>query len=145
MAELRRRRSERGSAMLLIPAAVLIVALFAAVTLDAAEAFLVQRELAAAADAMANDVVAAINPDQVFSGEGAQLDEARLVRLVAESLDGRAADIAEPEVPVIRRLAGDGVQIELAATVRPFFGRLLHPSGWRVRASARAFPLQRAL
>ena len=140
----RQKRAERGSAMLLIPAAVLIVVLFAAVALDSAEAFLVQRELAAAADAMANDAIAGIDPDLVFTGAGAQIDDVRLVRLVTQSLSERAADLAEPDVPVIRRLPGDGVEIELGAAVRPFFGRLLHPGGWKVRATARAFPRQAA-
>ena len=126
--------------MLLIPAAVIIVALFAAVTLDAAEAFLVQRELTAAADAMANDAIAAVNPDSVFSGAGAERDPELMKRLVSESLSGRAADIAKPNVPVITEVDGGGVEVALSATVRSFFGRLLHPGGWKVRATARAFP-----
>ncbi len=141
--DVRRSKGEHGSAMLLIPAAVIIVALFAAVTLDAVEAFVVQRELAAAADAMANDAIAGINPDLVFTGDGAQLDPEMLRRLAGQILPGRSADLAKPDVPIIVEVDG-GVEVALSATVRPFFGRLLHPAGWKVRATARAFPITNA-
>ena len=102
-----------------------------------------QRELAAAADAMANDAIAGIDPDLVFTGNGAQLDPEMLRRLAEEILPGRSADIAKPDVPVITEVDG-GIEVALAATVRPFFGRLLHPAGWKVRATARAFPITNA-
>ncbi len=134
--------SERGSAMLLVPAALIIVALFASLTLDAAHAFLMQRELTATADAMANDAIAAIDADRIYQGEPiALVEDNRLRALVEESRSARVSDVVTAENVTIRRIENAGVEIELSATVRPYFSRMLHPADWKIRASARAYPV----
>lgn len=68
--ELTRRRelthSERGSTLLLFPAAILIMVALAAMTVDSSIAFLAQRELANATAAAANDAAAKAVSDASF-------------------------------------------------------------------------------
>lgn len=60
------RRPERGSTLLLFPAAVLIMMALAAMTVDSSIAFLAQRELANAAAAAANDAASEAVSDASF-------------------------------------------------------------------------------
>jgi hypothetical protein len=134
--------TERGSAMLLVPAALIIVALMAALTIDSAHAFLMQRELAATADAMANDAIAAIDADRVYTGDTLKLyADGRLEAIIAPSRTGRVADEVVPEKVVVRRIEDAGIEVELTARVRPYFSRILRPANWTIRARARAYPV----
>lgn len=130
--------------MLLLPVAVIIVAMFAALTINAAHAFLMQRELAATVDAVANDAVAAIDPAGVYAGEGIALYEADAVlqAVVGENLRGRVNDEVELDTIDITRVEDAGVEVAASATVRPYFLRVLPIPDWRIRATARAYPLQ---
>ena len=60
------RRGERGSALLLFPAALLIMVALAAMTVDSSVAFLAQRELANATAAAANDAATEAVSDRSF-------------------------------------------------------------------------------
>lgn len=60
------RRGERGSALLLFPAALLIMVALAAMTVDSSVAFLAQRELANATAAAANDAATEAISEQAF-------------------------------------------------------------------------------
>ncbi len=128
--------------MLLIPAAIIIVAMFAAVTINAAHAFLMQRELSATVDAVANDAVAGIDPDGIYSGEGIELyaDDARLHAVVGQSLSGRVGDEVTLDSIDITRVDSAGVEVVAAATVKPYFLRVLPIPDWTIRATARAYP-----
>ena len=138
----RTRQSERGSAMLLVPAALIIVALFASLTLDAAHAFLMQRELTASADAMANDAIAAIDTDRVYEGAAITLvDDGRLRAVVEQSRLARISDVVSADSVTVRRIENAGVEIALSATVHPYFSRMLHSADWKIRATARAYPV----
>jgi hypothetical protein len=138
----RTRCCERGSAMLLVPAAMIIVALMAAVTLDSAHAFLMQRELAATADALANDAIAAIDADRIYNGDSLQLyADGRLDAITTRSRTGRVGDEVVPDNVVLRRIADAGIEVELTARVRPYFSRILRPANWTIRAKARAYPV----
>lgn len=76
-------RPERGSTLLLFPAAVLIVVALAAMAVDTSIAFLAQRELANAAAAAANDAATrALSDDAFYRGNRIELD-ARAVEAVA--------------------------------------------------------------
>ena len=128
--------------MLLVPAALIIVALFASLTLDAAHAFLMQRELTATADAMANDAIAAIDADLIYQGSPiALVADARLRALVEGSRRARVSDMVVADDVSVRRIENAGVEISLSATVRPYFSRMLHPDDWKIRATARAYPV----
>ena len=128
--------------MLLLPAAVIIVAMFAAVTIDAAHAFLMQRELSATVDAVANDAVAAVDPDGIYQGEGIALydDDARLHAVIGQNLRGRVGDEVTIDHIDITRVDSAGVEVAASATVKPYFLRALSIPDWTIRATARAYP-----
>jgi Flp pilus assembly protein TadG len=68
--ELRRRlREEHGSTLLLMPAAVLVLFLLAAITVDAAVLFLGQRRLADMAASVAQDAIAAVDEGSFYADE----------------------------------------------------------------------------
>ena len=129
--------------MLLVPAAVIIVAMFAAVTLNAAHAFLMQRELSATVDAVANDAVAGIDPDGIFSGNAIALyaDDGKLNALIGRNLTGRVDDEVQIDSVGVTRIEDAGIEIVAKATVEPYFFRLLPLPGWTIQATARAYPL----
>lgn len=73
---------ERGSALLLVPAGVLIVALLASIAVDSTAAFLAQREAQAAASSLANDLVSLALDEPSLRRHGSyRLDSSRLRRL----------------------------------------------------------------
>ena len=79
--------SERGSALLLVPAGVLIVALLASVAVDGMAAFLAQREAQAAASSLANDLVSlALDESSLRHRGNYRLSASRLRRLEPWSL-----------------------------------------------------------
>ncbi len=129
--------------MLLVPAAVIIVAMFAAVTLNAAHAFLMQRELSATVDAVANDAVGGIDPEGIFSGEGIALytDDARLTTVIGRNLNGRIDDEVRIDSVTVTRIEDSGVTVSATAKVEPYFFRILPLPDWTIQATARAYPL----
>jgi len=73
---------ERGSALLLVPAGVLIVALLASIAVDSTAAFLAQREAEAAASSLANDLVSLALDEASLRHRGSyRVDPSRLRRL----------------------------------------------------------------
>jgi uncharacterized membrane protein len=73
--ELRARlRSQQGNTLLLMPAAVLVLFVLAAVAVDAAVLFLGQRRVADLAASVAQDAVAAVDEARFYAGDLA-LDE----------------------------------------------------------------------
>jgi Flp pilus assembly protein TadG len=66
MAVIRHPDAERGSTLLLFPAALLIMVALAAITVDSAIAFLAQRQLANATAAAANDAATGALSDRAF-------------------------------------------------------------------------------
>jgi uncharacterized membrane protein len=100
--------SERGSVLLLVPTAVLVLVVLGAVAVDAAVVFLGQRELGSAVAAAANDAAAAAFADAPFYEAGrVEIDLARARRVAAASLAARAVRGLEltgpPEVIVLGR------------------------------------------
>ena len=134
---------DHGSAMLLLPVAIIIVAMFAAVTINAAHAFLMQRELSATVDAVANDAVAGVDPDGIYRGEGITLfaDDARLHAIIGRNLRGRIGDEVMLDSVEVTRVDNAGVEVAAAATVKPYFLQVLPIPDWTIRATARAYPL----
>ena len=87
---------QRGSVLMLVPAAVLVLVVLGAIAVDFSVAFLGQRELASAAAAAANDGATAISESTFYqgrSGTGAgtiRIDEDRARRVVDQALVARA-------------------------------------------------------
>jgi Flp pilus assembly protein TadG len=115
------RRPERGSTLLLFPAAVLIMVALAAITVDSAIGFLAQRELVNATAAAANDAATEALSDTSFY-------QGNRVELSASAVEGVAVDR-------VRRLIDQGRHHGLAVQAEA-----VPPSGpgcaWTVRVSA---------
>ena len=92
----RRAGGERGSALLLMPTAVLVIVILGSIAVDSALVFTAQRELADAAAAAANDAVTAGLSDEAFYACGSlELDAGRAREVAARALAARSADIVD--------------------------------------------------
>lgn len=122
---LRRPSGDDGSAVLLVPAGVLVLVVLASIALDAAIVFAAQRQLADAAGAAANDTVTAALDADAFYGCGAiRLDTAAVDRTARASLAARTSDIAPGSADVRTGTTPDGrptVTVRLTGTVRTVF------------------------
>lgn len=113
-------RGQQGSALVLMPAAVLVFLVLGALAVDAAVVFLGQRQLANAAVAAANDAAAAVDVER-FYGDGSlrllpaqaqRVAEESIGRLQLDHLDGLQSDIS----------VGQGVvEVTLTASVEHIF------------------------
>lgn len=78
---MRKRPDQRGSTLLLVPSAVLVLFLLAGLTVDGAATFLAQRELADACAGAVNDsAAAALDPARVYASRGSSPPEVDLAR-----------------------------------------------------------------
>lgn len=83
-------RDERGSALMLIPAGVLVLLVLAAIALDSAVIFMAHRELNNRAAGAANDIAAMLVDDESFYRDGGAIrvvDEGAADRYVASVFD----------------------------------------------------------
>jgi len=129
---------------MLMPAAVLVVLVLAAITVDTAVVHLARRELRLAADSAASDAVAyGLDERRLRAGEGPVLDAGRVHdavvgNLAADRLLDRLA--APPEVTI----GADGsITVTLTRRVDDVFGRALGADDTLVRARGRASPVRR--
>lgn len=85
---------ERGSVLMLLPAAVLVLFVLAGISVDAAVTFTQQRQLVATAGDAANDAANALARDDLYRGGDVALDPAGVDRTIARVLaeDGITAD-----------------------------------------------------
>lgn len=87
-----RRRDENGSALMLLPTAVLVVFLLGAISLDAAVRFQAQRAAVADAQSIAHDLASAVSGASIRatgSVDGAPLDRAEVARRIAADIRAR--------------------------------------------------------
>jgi hypothetical protein len=116
MAELPSSGSDRGSVLLLFPAAFLIVLVLGALAIDAAAVYLRQRDLAAAAGAAANDAaMVGLDLAQLRGTGGLALDPAAVERAVLDSLDRRGVLGQLLEPPTIAVIGSGRVEVSLVA------------------------------
>ena len=132
----------RGSALLLVPAAVLIVVVLGSLAVDSAIVFTAQRQLADAAAAAANDAVTAgLTEEAFYRCEGVRLNPERVREVVVASLDARAADIVDAVHSVSTGQDTTGaptVTVHVAGTVTPLFAPALPGQGMTRTVEARA-------
>ena len=125
-------RGDEGSALMLMPAAVLVVIVLAAIAVDAAVQFLGERELAAATAAAANDAaVAALDPRAFYACEGLVVDARQAQNLARESFANRSSDavtVTSMDVDVVAAAAGPAVRVAATGTVPLIFSPAV-PSG----------------
>ncbi len=117
--------SDRGSALMLMPAAILIVLVLAAITVDTAVVHLARRDLLHAADAAANDAVTyGLDEDRLRRGEGYRLDPRRVHAAVLGALESRGL-LDRLAAPPIITTAGLEVSVALRLRVDYVFAKAL--------------------
>jgi hypothetical protein len=124
---------------MLMPAAVLVVMVLAAIAFDQALVYLGQRELYAAAEAAANDAVTYGLDARLLRETGEyRLDPARVEEVVAASLAARGIDASAPEPPEVVVTGPDSVLVRLHGRVDYVFARAVPGTPADVRVSATA-------
>lgn len=127
--------SDRGSALLLVPAGVLIVALLASIAIDSTAAFLAQREAQAAASSLANDLVSLGLDESSLRHHGSyRLSPSRLRRLGPWSLrttQERLSAVFEPgSVSVAVSAVGPAaVRVSVQGSARRVIGLIGNVNG----------------
>lgn len=117
----------RGSVLMLVPAGVLVLFVLASISVDAAVAFLAQRELSAAAAAAANDAAGAAVSDEAFYEGGGDpsalvLDRAAAERVAWQAIEARAPrGVTDIEGEVL--VDGDRVCVTVTGSVAYLFAR----------------------
>lgn len=141
-----RDTGDRGSVLMLMPAAILIVIILGAIAVDMSVVYMGQRELVGAAGAAANDAVTVGVDEQVLRTRGIYIvDGPSARRAVDESLAASRMDERLSTPPVVTVEADGTVRVELVMEVRYVFARAL-PGGRRhrtVHATASASARQR--
>jgi Flp pilus assembly protein TadG len=128
-------KRERGSALTLVPAGVLVLIVLGAVALDLSIAFLGERELANATAAAANDAASALDEDALRAGDQLVLDPRRADIVARRSLAARGrtpVDVDRVAVDV------DGVRVTVRAsgTVTYVFAKAVPGAPRRARVEA---------
>lgn len=146
-------RSERGSALLLFPAGILIVFVLAAIAVDLSAAFLAQRELADATSAAAADAAAALAPSSFYGQGRVDLDPESVERVahyqVISSLNPDRHRDLRIAVIAVRPPADDcpwSVTVSAASAVDHVFGQALPGGKSRtlITATSSSQPRQRS-
>jgi Flp pilus assembly protein TadG len=135
-------RDEHGNTLLLMPVAVLVLLVLAALAFDAAAVFLQQRRLADLAASLANDSVARLDPASLYDEDRVPtVDAAAAADLAAARLAAFHRDGPLREVTCQPTTAGDEVTVACTGQVTPVFGRAL---GQRGAVEVRAVETARA-
>jgi hypothetical protein len=136
--------NQRGSVLMLMPAAVMVVLALGAITFDLSVVYLGEREAVDAASAAANDAVTYGLDEDALRNEGVyRLDPRRVDQAVALSLDARglAGDLTAVDIAAV---GDDGVSVTLTLTVDYVFARALPgPGSTTVTARAQATATRR--
>lgn len=138
---LRRRHGDRGSALMLMPAAVLIMFVLGAIAVDLTALRVGQRDLQAALTDAANDAVAgALDESLLRSGGGYHVDRSAAWMIAMGALDTRGALRDVVDGPHITVEDDGSVTISASRQVPHIFGRALPgvPHHEVVRATATA-------
>ena len=143
MPAVRERGAERGSVLMLMPAAVLIVILLGSLAVDSAIAFLGEREALSLASAAANDAAAAALDQEAFRATGEfTLDHDRARLIVDATLEASSSELHDVTVEVTFPVVDgtEGVRVQVTGTVDYVFAKAIPgaPDGLRVEASATA-------
>lgn len=132
-------RAERGSVMMLMPAAVLIFIVLGAICVDFAVVFLAQRELSNAAAAAANDAATRALDLSAFYEDGTiSLVASEAHRVAATSVSSKQLGHLSVAPPVVRVGAGGQVTVHLSAEVASIFARAIPGAPQRTSVSATA-------
>ena len=133
---------ERGSALMLMPAAVLVFLVLGAIAVDFAVAFLAEREVSNAAAAAANDAAgAALDRDRFYDDGVVRLDAARATSVGRSAVAAAGLDdLDDVDVRVQVSPGAPVVTVTVSARARYLFATALPggPDGVDVEATATA-------
>jgi hypothetical protein len=148
-----RPERERGSTLLLFPAALLIMVALAAMTVDSAIAFMAQRELANATAAAANDAATeALSDRSFYEGNRIELSSSAVeavaverVRALVDESRHHGLSVQAEAVPPTGAGCAWTVRVSASSHVDELFGRAMPGSSGHVAVHARssASPRQR--
>ena len=132
---------ERGSVLMLMPAAALVFIVLGAIAVDFAVVFLGEREVANAAASAANDAASqGVDRDGFYATATVRLDPGVASRVAARSVDAAGLDDHLDDIVVTTRVAADApeVTVTVRAHVHHLFGSALPggPEGTDVEATA---------
>lgn len=131
------RQGELGSALMLMPAAVLVVLMMLGIAVDESRVFLARRELVDLAATAANDAATRGLDEAHFRAEGTfVLSEAAVERSVAATLATASLSVPVERSEVTLDAAGPSVTVTLSADVAPLFRLLPRTRHLEVSASA---------
>lgn len=143
---------ERGSTLLLFPAALLIMLALAAITVDSAIAFQAQRQLAHATAAAANDAATeALSDEAFYQGDRIELSATAVEEIAVDKVRGLIAATHHYDLSVtavaVAPAAGDcawTVRVTASSRVDELFGKAMPGSDGHVtvRAVSTASPHQ---
>lgn len=130
---------ERGTVLLLMPVAVLIFLVLAAISVDFAVVFLAKRELSNAAAGAANDAATrALDLDHYYAQQTARIDPVAAEAVASASLAGEALDHLS-ELTAGAAADGDVVTVTVSAEVATIFAPAVGgPRSVAVSATAQA-------
>jgi len=138
-----RRRSawaskDAGSALMLLPAAVLVMVVLGALVVDQAHIFLAQRQLASAAQAAATDAVSQLDSAAFYRTGAVALDPTAADRVAVGSVADQSLDGLQLEGPPMVVVVGRQVCVALTARVPAIFGRAIPGFGAPTIVTARS-------
>lgn len=129
---------QAGSALILVPAGIVILVILASLALDSALVYLGQRQLANAAASAAADAAGSISNPAFYGTGELVLDPNRAVQVAMRSLAAQELSgihlLGQPAVSV----AGDQVCVSLHASVRRLLGGAIPGIPHNALVSARA-------
>ena len=129
---------DRGSALMLMPAAVLVLFVLGALVVDSATVWLGQRQLQNAAEVAATDAASAVADAPYYSSGRVVLDPAAAQWVALASLAAdRIPGVTLTDPPAIQ-VSGRQVCVSLTGTVRPVFGRAVPGFGVTTTVHGRA-------
>ena len=131
------RRDERGSVLMLMPAAVLVFVVLGALVVDAALVYRAEREVASLAAAAANDAAgAALDLDEWYRDGSVVLDDRVARDIAARRVGAGAFDASLVSVAVV----GDRITVTVRGRADHVFADAIPgaPGGTDVEASATA-------
>jgi Putative Flp pilus-assembly TadE/G-like len=131
---------DRGTVLALMPAALLVLLLLAAIAVDTTTEYLARRELAAAADAAANDAVTFGLDEARFRETGEfVLDSARAEEAVRRALAARAGGVVDRAAIDVATDPEEGtVTVTLRSTAHLVFSPIVPGAPHDVDVVARA-------
>jgi len=118
------RSRERGTVLMLMPAAVLVLLILGGIAFDYAHLFLARRELSSLAEAAANNAVTrGVDQAAVRRGDGFVLDPGLVVDTVIASVSTHARDLHIVGDPKVDLVTPTEVRVTITARIEFVFTR----------------------